>query len=182
LSKIPVKKQTDNRKRIFGNMKKSIFALFLIIAVGVCVSFAQTKKRTVTRTTKRGAVTTVKKTTVTTVKQQAVTTATGLTYIITKRGEGAPVKAGDEVIVNYTGLLTNGTKFDSSLDRGETFSFPVGAGRVIKGWDEGLQRLRIGDHATLIIPASIGYGSRGAGGVIPPGATLIFIIEVIGVK
>ena len=165
-------------------MKKSIFAVFLIIAVGVCVSFAQTKKRTVTRTTKRGATTktTVKKTTVTTVKSQAVTTASGLTYIITKRGEGALVKAGDEVIVNYTGLLTNGAKFDSSLDRGETFSFRVGAGRVIKGWDEGLQKLRIGDHATLVIPASIAYGARGAGGVIPPDATLIFIIEVIGIK
>ncbi|HEY0461121.1 MAG TPA: FKBP-type peptidyl-prolyl cis-trans isomerase [Pyrinomonadaceae bacterium] len=165
-------------------MKKSIFAVLLIIAVGAGVSMAQTKKRTVTRTTKRGAAT-VKKTTVKktpAVKQEGVTTASGLTYIITKHGEGAPIKAGDEVIVNYTGLLTNGTKFDSSLDRGETFSFPVGAGRVIKGWDEGLQRLRIGDHATLIIPASIGYGSRGAGGVIPPAATLIFIIEVVGVK
>jgi peptidylprolyl isomerase len=164
-------------------MKKTIFAILLIIAVGAVASFAQTKKRTVTRTTRRGAtVKTVKKTTVTTVKQQAVTTASGLTYIITKKGDGAPVKAGDEVIVNYTGLLTNGRKFDSSLDAGEPFSFTVGAGRVIKGWDEGLQKLRIGDHATLIIPASIGYGSRGAGGVIPPDATLIFIIEVIGVK
>ncbi len=114
--------------------------------------------------------------------QTAVTTASGLTYIITKRGEGAQVKAGDNVIVNYTGLLTNGTKFDSSLDRGEPFSFPLGAGRVIKGWDEGVQKLRVGDHATLVIPPAIGYGSRGAGGAIPPNATLIFIIEVVGVK
>ncbi|MEP6903554.1 MAG: FKBP-type peptidyl-prolyl cis-trans isomerase [Actinomycetota bacterium] len=116
------------------------------------------------------------------IKQEAVTTASGLTYIITKHGDGATVKAGDNVIVNYTGLLTNGAKFDSSLDRNDTFSFKVGAGMVIKGWDEGLQHLRVGDHATLIIPASIGYGSRGAGGVIPPDATLIFIIEVVGVK
>ena len=115
-------------------------------------------------------------------KQTAMTTESGLTVIITKPGDGAPIKAGDNVIVNYTGLLTNGQKFDSSLDRGETFSFPVGGGRVIKGWDEGLQKLRVGDHATLIIPASIGYGARGAGGVIPPDATLIFIIEVVGVK
>lgn len=111
----------------------------------------------------------------------AVTTASGLTYIITKRGDGAQVKAGDEVIVNYTGLLTNGAKFDSSLGK-QPFSFPVGAGMVIKGWDEGLQKLRVGDHAVLTIPASIGYGSSGAGGVIPPNATLIFVIEVIGVK
>jgi peptidylprolyl isomerase len=165
-------------------MKKSIFAVFLIIAVGAGVSFAQTKKRTVTRTTKRGATTktTIKKTTVTTVKQQAVTTASGLTYIITKKGDGERVRKGDEVVVNYTGLLTNGRKFDSSLDRGQTFSFFVGEGRVIRGWDEGLQRLRVGDHATLIIPASIGYGASGAGSIIPPDATLIFIIEVVDLK
>lgn len=166
-------------------MKKSIFAVFLIIAVGAGVSLAQTKKRSVTRRTTRGTTTTkttVKKTVPAAVKQEAVTTASGLTYIITKKGDGVPVKAGDQVVVNYTGLLTNGVKFDSSLDRGDTFSFKVGAGRVIKGWDEGLQKLRVGDHATLVIPASIGYGSRGAGGVIPPDATLIFLIEVIGVK
>lgn len=165
-------------------MKKSIYAVFLIVAVLTVASVAQTKKRTVTRTTKRG--TTVKTTTVKTVpnavKQEAVTTPSGLTYIITKHGEGEQVKAGQTVTVNYTGLLTNGVKFDSSLDNGSPFSFTVGAGRVIKGWDEGLQRLRVGDHATLIIPASIGYGSRGAGGVIPPGATLVFIIEVLGTK
>lgn len=147
---------------------------------------AQTTKRrvvrkvTTTRTTVKKPV--VRKTTVKPVKQEGVTTASGLTYIITKKGDGAPIKKGDEVIVNYTGLLTNGKKFDSSLDRNQTFSFFVGEGRVIRGWDEGLQLLRVGDHATLIIPASIGYGERGAGNIIPGGATLIFIIEVIGVK
>jgi peptidylprolyl isomerase len=170
-------------------MKKSIFAVFLILAVCASVSFAQTKKRTVTRTTKRTTTkgrtirtTTIKKMTNNSTNQAAVTTASGLTYIITKHGTGAQLKAGDEAIVNYTGLLTNGQKFDSSLDRGEPFSFPLGAGRVIKGWDEGVQKLRVGDHATLIIPPTIGYGSRGAGGAIPPDATLIFIIEVVGVK
>lgn len=113
---------------------------------------------------------------------QAVTTESGLTYIVTKQGDGAPVKAGQMVVVNYTGLLTNGTLFDSSLARNEPFSFPVGAGMVIKGWDEGLQNLRVGDHATLIIPPEIGYGASGAGGIIPPNATLIFIVEVLGVE
>jgi peptidylprolyl isomerase len=113
---------------------------------------------------------------------QAVTTESGLTYIITKSGDGEAIKSGDNVIVNYTGLLTNGAMFDSSITRNEPFSFLVGAGMVIKGWDEGLQVLRIGDHATLIIPPEIGYGASGAGGVIPPNATLIFIIEVLGVK
>ena len=160
-------------------MKKSIFAFFLIIAVGVCVSFAQTKKRTVRKTPVKKA--TVTKTTVAAVKSQAVTTASGLTYIVTKKGAGALVKAGDEVEVHYTGLFTNGAKFDSSVDRGTPISFPVGEGRVIKGWDEALQKLRVGDHATLIIPASIAYGASGRGS-IPPGATLVFIIEVVGVK
>jgi FKBP-type peptidyl-prolyl cis-trans isomerase len=113
---------------------------------------------------------------------KAVTTDSGLTYVITKNGDGEAIKKGDNVIVNYTGLLTNGAMFDSSITRNEPFSFPVGAGMVIKGWDEGLQILRIGDHATLIIPPTIGYGASGAGGVIPPNATLIFIIEVLGVK
>ena len=117
-----------------------------------------------------------------TITQQAVTTASGLTYIITKNGDGAAVKSGDNVIVHYTGLLTNGAKFDSSRDRNDTFSFQVGAGMVIRGWDEGLQYLRVGDHAILTIPPSIGYGASGAGGVIPPNATLIFIIEVVGAK
>ena len=177
-------------------MKKTIIAAFLIIAVGVSFSPAQTKRGTSASqrvTTKRTkAVTKKKRPTArkrTPIKKMentnspaAVTTASGLTYIITRRGDGAQIKAGDNVIVHYTGLLTNGEKFDSSRDRGEPFSFPVGGGKVIKGWDEGLQKLRVGDHATLFIPPAIGYGSRGAGGVIPPDSTLIFIIEVVGVK
>ena len=176
-------------------MKKSIFAIFLIITVCALVAFPQTKKsvvrtskgkvvkRTITKKTKGKTVkkiTTIKK--MENINNNALTTESGLTYIITKNGDGAQIKAGDNVIVNYTGMLTNGAKFDSSLDRNEPFSFPVGAGMVIKGWDEGLQKLRIGDHAILTIPPSIGYGANGAGGVIPPNATLIFIIEVIGVK
>jgi len=156
------------------------------MAVCAGLSLAQTKKRTIQRkrTTAKSRV--IKKPIIKKmtdkITNQAVTTASGLTYIVTKHGDGEQLKAGDNVIVNYTGLLSSGLKFDSSLDRGEPFSFPLGAGKVIKGWDEGLQKLRVGDHATLIIPASIGYGSRGAGGVIPPDATLVFIIEVVGVK
>ncbi len=111
-----------------------------------------------------------------------MTTASGLTYIVTEHGAGAQLKAGDTIVVNYTGLLTNGVKFDSSLDRNQPFSFELGAGKVIKGWDEGFAKLRVGDRATLIIPAALGYGARGAGDDIPPNATLIFIVEVLGVK
>ena len=171
-------------------MKKIIFVILLGLAVSTSASFAQTKRRAI-RKRATAKPTTSKKTTgrinnkmtdKAINNQAAATTDSGLTYIVTKRGEGAQLKAGDNVIVNYTGLLTNGAKFDSSLDRGQPLSFELGAGRVIKGWDEGLQKLHVGDHATLIIPPGIAYGERGAGGVIPPNATLIFIIEVVGVQ
>ena len=112
----------------------------------------------------------------------AVKTASGLVYLITKPGTGVQAKAGDTVSVHYTGTLTDGTKFDSSRDRGEPIEFPLGAGRVIKGWDEGIAKMKVGEQAILVIPPSIGYGARGAGGVIPPDATLIFIVELVGVK
>jgi FKBP-type peptidyl-prolyl cis-trans isomerase len=164
-------------------MKKSIVSVLLVLSVFAGFALSQTRKGTTRRAAKPTIKkTTPRKTTMTTPKSSAVTTASGLTYIITEQGTGAQLKAGDNVIINYTGLLTNGMKFDSSLDRGEAFSFPLGAGRVIKGWDEGVQKLRVGDKATLIIPPSLGYGARGAGGVIPPEATLIFIVEVMGVK
>ena len=109
-------------------------------------------------------------------------TPSGLIYVITRRSTGQLPRAGETVIVNYTGLLGNGGKFDSSLDRGQPFKFKLGAGRVIKGWDEGIAKLRVGEQATLIIPPQLGYGAKGAGGVIPPDATLIFIVELLGVE
>lgn len=113
----------------------------------------------------------------------AVKTASGLTYLITQKGTGRLPKKGETVVVHYTGTLTNGVKFDSSRDRGEPFEFPLGAGRVIKGWDEGIAKLRIGDQAILVIPSTLGYGKRGAGnGEIPPDATLIFIVELVDIK
>ncbi len=170
------------------NMKKSIVSVLLILSVFAGLALSQTRKSTIARRTKttvvkRATATKTVKPIVPAGKSAALTTASGLTYIITQTGSGAQLKAGDTIIVNYTGLLTNGTKFDSSLDRNEPFSFELGAGRVIKGWDEGFQKLRVGDRATLFIPPQLAYGERGAGGgEIPPGATLIFIVEVLGVK
>jgi peptidylprolyl isomerase len=112
----------------------------------------------------------------------AITTPSGLTYLITKKGTGSQLKAGDTVILNYTGTLTNGVKFDSSYDRNEPLAFKLGAGKVIKGWDEGVGKLRVGDHAILVIPGKLAYGPKGVPNVIPPDATLIFIIEVVDVK
>ena len=110
------------------------------------------------------------------------TTASGLQYEDTVVGDGAEAKAGDTVSVHYTGWLDDGTKFDSSKDRNQAFSFNLGAGMVIKGWDEGVAGMKVGGTRKLTIPHELGYGERGAGGVIPPYATLIFEVELLGIK
>lgn len=110
-----------------------------------------------------------------------VTTDSGLQYEILTTGKGEPVKNGDLVSVHYTGWLDDGTKFDSSVDRGQPFQFMVGAGQVIKGWDEGVKGMLPGEKRKLIIPAELGYGEQGAGGVIPGGATLTFDVELLKV-
>ena len=116
-----------------------------------------------------------------------VTTSSGLQYIDSKVGTGASPRANQTAVVHYTGWLyvngAKGKKFDSSVDRGQPFEFPVGQGRVIKGWDQGVATMKIGGKRTLIIPPALGYGAQGAGGgVIPPNATLIFDVELLGVK
>ncbi|HUU53278.1 MAG TPA: FKBP-type peptidyl-prolyl cis-trans isomerase [Armatimonadota bacterium] len=105
----------------------------------------------------------------------------GLEYIDAKVGEGAEAKSGQLVSVHYTGWLLNGTKFDSSVDRGQPFEFPLGAGQVIKGWDEGVAGMKVGGLRKLIIPPYLGYGSRDKG-AIPPNSTLIFEVELLGVR
>lgn len=113
---------------------------------------------------------------------QKVTTPSGLQYEEVEEGTGALPQAGQTVIVHYTGYLTDGKKFDSSVDRGQPFQFVLGKGMVIKGWDEGLSTMKIGGKRRLTIPADLGYGPRGAGGVIPPNATLVFDVQLLGVK
>ncbi|BAW95310.1 FKBP-type peptidyl-prolyl cis-trans isomerase [[Synechococcus] sp. NIES-970] len=113
---------------------------------------------------------------------KAVTTESGLQYIDEVVGEGEFPMAGEMVTVHYTGKLTDGKVFDSSVKRNEPFSFVIGVGQVIKGWDEGVITMKPGGKRTLIIPAELGYGARGAGGVIPPNATLIFDVELLGIR
>ena len=151
---------------------KLVVALISICLLSIFVFEvdAQTKRR---RITKKPVVAN---------KSAAVTTPSGLTYLITNMGTGRQPKTGETVIINYTGTLTSGVKFDSSHDRNQPFSFKLGVGQVIKGWDEGVSHLRVGDQAILVIPSGLAYGSRGAGGVIPPDATLIFVVEVLDVK
>lgn len=147
---------------------KVIVTVICLLSIYSFKTDAQTKRR---RTTPRR-----------TPLSAATTTPSGLTYLITKKGTGAQLKAGDTVVMNYTGTLTDGTKFDSSFDRNQPFAFKLGAGQVIKGWDEGVAKLRVGDHAILVLPGNLAYGPRGVPNVIPPDATLIFIVEVMDVK
>lgn len=146
---------------------KLIVALLFLCLHSICTLTveAQTKRRRTPRSS-----------------SAAITTPSGLTYLITKKGTGPQLKAGDTVILNYTGTLTNGMKFDSSYDRNKPFEFNLGAGRVIKGWDEGVAKLHVGDHAILVIPGKLAYGPKGVPNVIPPDSTLIFIVEVVDVK
>jgi peptidylprolyl isomerase len=117
---------------------------------------------------------------------KTMTTPSGLQISDSKVGTGATPKKGQTCVMHYTGWLyengAKGKKFDSSVDRGQPFEFPIGTGRVIAGWDEGVATMKVGGKRTLIIPPALGYGARGAGGVIPPNATLIFDVELIDVK
>jgi peptidylprolyl isomerase len=115
--------------------------------------------------------------------KKAVTTPSGLKYVDLKVGTGAKPKKGQTISVHYTGTLENGTKFDSSRDRNEPIEFPLGTGKVIKGWDEGLSTMKVGGRRQLIIPGKLGYGAAGTpDGAIPPNATLIFDVELLGIK
>ena len=113
---------------------------------------------------------------------QMVSTPSGLQYIDLVMGKGKVAKTGDLAVVHYTGWLKDGTKFDSSKDRNKPFEFPLWAGRVIKGWDEGVVGMKIGGKRKLIIPPQLGYGARGAGRVIPPNATLTFEVELLDLQ
>ena len=112
-------------------------------------------------------------------KEEVVTTASGLQYVELVPGTGGKAQVGQTAVVHYTGWLKDGTKFDSSKDRNQPFRFPLGGGRVIKGWDEGVVGMKIGGTRKLIIPPHLGYGARGAGQVIPPNAVLTFEVELL---
>lgn len=156
------------------NLWRVTFVLVISLTLGMA-AHGQTRRRS--KTAQRSNVTAAAKP-----SRAAMTTRSGLTVLSTHKGVGRLPKNGETVIVHYTGTLTNGVKFDSSRDGGQPFAFKLGAGQVIKGWDEGIAMMRVGEQAILVIPPQLGYGKRGAGGVIPPDATLIFIVELVDVK
>jgi peptidylprolyl isomerase len=161
-------------------MRSLIIATLILAAIPFNNTLAQTRRhRTPARRAQRALAERAPKPVAS--SSAAITTASGLTYLITHHGQGRQPKAGEMVVVHYTGMLTNGVKFDSSRDRDEPITFRLGVGRVIKGWDEGIALLHIGDQAILLIPPQLGYGETG-NGAIPPGATLIFIVELVDIK
>jgi peptidylprolyl isomerase len=148
-------------------MKKLFAAVTLALAVGLGAASAATPAPAAPHTGKVG---------------QLMTTPSGLEYIDEKIGTGALPVTGQQVTVHYVGTLHDGTKFDSSRDRHEPFTFAIGEGEVIKGWDEGVMSMHVGGLRKLIIPPQLAYGASGAGGVIPPNATIYFEVELLGVK
>src|SRR3954467_6441102 len=144
-------------------MTPKIILIFAAFALTAALAFAQSNNSAPTPVSGKGK-----------------TTSSGLTYWDITVGTGTTATKGKTVSVHYTGWLTNGKKFDSSVDRGQPFQFPLGGGQVIKGWDEGVEGMKIGGKRQLKIPPDLGYGARGAGGVIPPNATLIFDVELLG--
>ncbi|GAC1585041.1 MAG: FKBP-type peptidyl-prolyl cis-trans isomerase [Candidatus Velthaea sp.] len=150
---------------------KRVLALAAVLglAVPACALAAPTPKPAHTMAQKAGA-------------KKTVTMPDGLKYTDEVVGTGAQPKAGQHVRVHYTGTFPDGKKFDSSRDRNEPFVFTLGKGEVIKGWDEGVATMRVGGKRKLIVPPALGYGERGAGGVIPPGATLHFDVELLGIE
>ncbi|WP_136527052.1 FKBP-type peptidyl-prolyl cis-trans isomerase [Geomonas ferrireducens] len=153
------------------NVEKFLVLLLLMAAVAIpaCSQKEPTKLAAAEKTEKKSAA-------------GAVTTASGLSYTDLVVGTGASPTSGKSVTVHYTGTLENGSKFDSSLDRGQPFVFRIGAGEVIPGWDEGVMSMKVGGKRKLVVPPQLGYGANGAGGVIPPNATLVFEVELLDVE
>ena len=152
-----------------NNCKINLFKLALICLTICCIPACNSKEKDSARQVNEGV-------------GMEKTTESGLKYVDEKIGEGDFPKKGDLLVVHYTGTLEDGTKFDSSHDRDQPIEFPIGMGRVIKGWDEGLSTMKIGGKRKLIIPSNLGYGPRGAGSIIPPDATLLFDVELIDIK
>lgn len=162
-------------------MKKVIISA-LAFGLAMCSGYAQSKSKKAKKSTSKITTKTITKPMETVTLNTPITTASGLVVVFHEKGTGAKCMAGDNAVVHYTGKLTDGKKFDSSKDRNQPFTFAVGQGQVIKGWDEVLQLMHVGDKLTVTIPSELGYGASGAGASIPPNATLVFDIDLLDLK
>ena len=163
-------------------MRWLLILIFLATLGVACGSSSDSEATKVTDPTQTIKATELIQPTEVTMEEEITTTASGLQIKVLVVGTGEAATVGKTAVVHYTGWLPDGTKFDSSVDRGTPFEFALGAGRVIKGWDEGVATMNIGGKVELIIPPDLGYGAQGAGGVIPPNATLKFEVELLGLK
>ena len=163
-------------------MRWLLILIFLATLGVACGSSSDSEATKVTDSTQTIKATELIQPTEVTMEEETTTTASGLQIKVLVVGTGEAATVGKTAVVHYTGWLLDGTKFDSSVDRGTPFEFALGAGRVIKGWDEGVATMNIGGKVELIIPPDLGYGAQGAGGVIPPNATLKFEVELLGLK
>lgn len=163
-------------------MRWLLILIFLATLGVACGSSSDSEATKVTEPTQTIKATEIIEPTEVTMEEGTTTTESGLQIKVLVVGTGEAATAGKTAVVHYTGWLLDGTKFDSSVDRGTPFEFALGAGRVIKGWDEGVATMNIGGKVELIIPPDLGYGAQGAGGVIPPNATLKFEVELLGLK
>ena len=163
-------------------MKQALGILAAAMAIGAFGCAAGGGTGTGSNSTSTTTTTTTTTTGAAGVTSGAITLPSGLKYEDLKVGDGAVAETGNTVSVHYTGWLADGTKFDSSLDRGQPFEFTLGNGNVIRGWDEGVKGMKVGGKRKLTIPPDLGYGAAGAGGTIPPNATLTFDVELLGVK
>jgi len=159
-----------------------LFSLLFVVGMVACSDSQEGKETEVEQSAQVESETETEGETMAAVEGDTVTTESGLKYIIVKEGSGEMPKAGQTIVAHYTGKLADGKKFDSSVDKGIPFKFPLGAGRVIKGWDEGFATMKVGEKRQLIIPPELGYGERGYPPVIPPSATLIFDVELLGIE
>ena len=164
-----------------------LFSLLFVVGMVACSDSQEGKKTETEQPAKvesetEGAEEAIEEETMTAAVGDTITTESGLKYIILKEGTGPTPKAGQTIVAHYTGKLTDGKKFDSSVDKGQPFRFPLGARRVIAGWDEAFATMKVGEQRQLIIPPELGYGARGYPPVIPPNATLIFDVELLGIE
>lgn len=183
MTKAALREQRRSQRIARRNRQRTIIGIIVFLVIALLAFFVirdYTSKNQTTAQTGKYPIGTLDSTPPT-LSANAITTASGLQYEDLQVGTGATAKTGDTVTVNYTGWLTDGTKFDSSIDRGKTFDFTIGAGNVIVGWDEGVPGMKVGGTRLLVIPPTLGYGSS-AQGTIPANSTLIFEVQLVAIK